>query len=421
MDDDPATSPLEALPDTILYHSILPSLDMISLGLLACCSKRLLRVASSDHLWFPLCRGLGCLLSQQDSEFVGQSPPRPWLSWHQLFCSKQNRRCVECRRYTPYVFTLAWPQFRLCERCEQECPKYALVTEREAKGRYLLTDDELWGLPFKKVCHKRFSVYFFAKVDIERASYGMDAQYENGNEIQCGKKVERKGDFDDTKAQEGCQGNDTSKECTNILDQEIVEDHLHSQFSNIELFEEHSGDQQNSSSDGIESSSRDNQEVSMHKAENMVGRDHRREIRKEHKRQVKAAKREKRNLRSAGVLSFSGSPKSVENVLCKTNLDDEGMLRGVEKVSRYALQSFSPGSASPSANELTDVQNAGKFHKWRSKREHVSASSGGFRQGETIGCNLQWRSKSRSDWVSERDWLEVELGPYGFSALELVP
>eukprot|EP01018_Ginkgo_biloba_P028988 Gb_14755 [translate_table: standard] len=99
-DNTESISRLEALPDALLLHTILPLLDAFDLGRLACCNSRLNRAAVMDHLWYPLLRqnpqfsGPRIEIfhkTNRGSEFAIENPPHPWQTWYQVFCFKQPR------------------------------------------------------------------------------------------------------------------------------------------------------------------------------------------------------------------------------------------------------------------------------------------------------------------------------------------
>ncbi|ERN03011.1 uncharacterized protein LOC18431142 [Amborella trichopoda] len=161
-------SDLERLPESILLHKILSLLQPRELALLSCSASKLRPLAISDELWFPICCKLGLLPKPVKGKL--QQNPYPWRNWHQLFCCKKNVKCIECNGDTPYVFKLTPSPVRLCERCEFMGQKYALATELEAKGRFLLTDVDLQSLPFKEMKLKRMSVYFFLRSSLENTA-----------------------------------------------------------------------------------------------------------------------------------------------------------------------------------------------------------------------------------------------------------
>jgi len=156
------------------------------LARLACCNTRLNKTATADQLWYPLFisnypSGGGLRHHKRynnDPNKGREPPPYPWQMWHQAFYSKQNKRCIKCKEHTPYIFTLLPFRVSLCERCEYTTPKYALVTELEARVRYLLDDEDLHSLPFKKVQIKKFCVYFFLRLDVENIARGTLMQFE---------------------------------------------------------------------------------------------------------------------------------------------------------------------------------------------------------------------------------------------------
>lgn len=427
----PVDCPLDALPDTILLHSILPLLDFSSLGRLACCSLRFSKAAVVDHLWFPICCRFDWRLTQRDwlklmlgtcKGPIVQPPPEPWHSWHQLFCFKQNRRCIECGEHTPYVYTLSSSRFPLCERCEYACPKYVLITELEAKARYLLTDEDLRGLPYKKVCHKRFCVYFFLKTDVELVAFGRGAKM--GHDSRNHEKIIEtdihkdkllshiEGQLDE----QSCSQTVTNVEPNNSIVLNAVKD-VQLQAEGLCISE--LSERPLSNDDAFAISQDSIQGDVQYGSESTLGGDDgericKKEQRKEHKRQVKAAQREKRMFGSTGI---SGSQDK--------NRGDSQKVDGkkVSKVGNTGLvdQNIQRGSgAVQTLVELPGLKKDLKKNKWRTKREHTTAVSP-YGQTETMECNVKWKTKSPSVWVREREWLEVELGPYGLSALELAP
>lgn len=77
----------------------------------------------------------------------------PRMSWRLGFCRRQRLLCVECGQPTRYVFQLLG--CRLCDTCEQQSPKYALVTAREASGRFGMPPSEIHKLQPVPSCNTR--------------------------------------------------------------------------------------------------------------------------------------------------------------------------------------------------------------------------------------------------------------------------
>ena len=237
----------------------------------------------------------------------------------------------------------------------------------EAKQRYLLTDEDLQPLRFKKVGMKRFSVYFFLKSEVESIATRnslQNVQPQTIGEEQRTKNVR----FDPFNA--SChRGNEHGV----FHYEESSSKDIDYGVSKIQIrFEE----------------SHTQEAVAHEDVSHVIFRDvdaekaHKKEIRKEHKRLVKSMKREQRLVKSSNT---SGAHTAISS----SNSINVSSLR-------------------------SNVIQAKVKKKWRTKREHIinmdSNRSPDFAEG---------KSKARSDWIREREWLEIELGPYGISALEL--
>lgn len=402
-----SVSRIEDLPDVLLFNGILPYLDAIDLARLACCNTRLNKTAAADQLWYPIFishyspgGGLRHHKRYNNNPNKGREPPPyPWQTWHQAFCSKQNIRCVECKEHTPYVFTLLPSRVRLCERCEYTTPKYALVTELEARARYLLDDEDLRSLPFKKVQIKKFCVYFFLRSDVEKLAHATLVQFEgrdlsvdrhkeeqnisNAVDTNCSKPSFEA--WDEVDGSSADSGNDY------LDDEALAED-----TSNAMVLTEISKNEM--SLHGSDEPSQDTPFQTLENTEHALNRGEKKALRKEHKRQVKAENREKRMGKKIG------KDPHWEHSFAESGSKNSQFLKEVENVGE----------------NLNTVDRGKVKKKHRSKREHVAASNGAYREDKFLGYNSQLKAKSPSDWVKERDWLEVVLGRYGISALELV-
>jgi len=402
-----SVSRIEDLPDVLLFNGILPHLDGIDLARLACCNTRLNKTAAADQLWYPLFisnypSGGGLRHHKRynnDPNKGREPPPYPWQTWHQAFCSKQNKRCIECKEHTPYVFTLLPFRVSLCERCEYTTPKYALVTELEARARYLLDDEDLHSLPFKKVQIKKFCVYFFLRLDVEKLARGTLMQFEgrdlsmdrhkdeqkisNAVDTSCSKSSFEA--WDEVDGSSADSGNDYLED--EMLAEDTSNAMVLTEISKSEMFLHGSYDP-----------SQDMPVQILGDTEHALNRGEKKALRKEHKRQVKAENREKRMGKKIG-----------KDPHWEHSFADSG-----SKNSKFSKEVENAGE------NLNTIGRSKVKKKHRSKREHVAASNGAYREDKFLGYNSQLKAKSPSDWVKERDWLEVELGRYGISALELV-
>ncbi|GLJ39603.1 hypothetical protein SUGI_0809350 [Cryptomeria japonica] len=363
-------SRLEELPDVLLQQRVLPLLNATDLGRLACCNTRLHTAALADHLWYPLfILHNSSLINRpyRNKKRLSDPPPYPWQSWHQAFCSKQNIRCVECKEHTPYVFTLLPSNVRLCERCEYTCPKYALVTEREARGRYLLDDEDLHNLQYKKVRIRKFYVYLFLRSAVEAISHGKGADFEGRNQFRDKHEEETnecsiEANCSKPRIEAWTEGDGSSSESNKTQDDDdtLAEDVSNTMVSSV----------MNKNEKPLNGSVELKQDMAVQGLENAKhasDREERKALRKEHKRQVKAENREKRLGKKLGK-SPNGEHSCAEN-----SGKNSFHLKEIEN-----------------ADENLSIGDSGKFKKkHRTKRDH------------------------------ERDWLESELGRNGISALEL--
>eukprot|EP00252_Welwitschia_mirabilis_P006229 TRINITY_DN17035_c0_g1_i2.p1 TRINITY_DN17035_c0_g1~~TRINITY_DN17035_c0_g1_i2.p1 ORF type:complete len:385 (-),score=60.35 TRINITY_DN17035_c0_g1_i2:76-1230(-) len=368
-------SGLDDLPDSLLQHVLLPKLDAPDLAMLACCNRRMSRTATVDDLWRPLFNthfNMSFLFRKYYKKVncgEGDPPPCPWPTWHCAFCYQQSIRCVECKEHTPYIFTLSPSHVRLCERCEQASPKYALVTELEAKGVYLLDDDDLRNLPFKVIKIKKTCLYLFLKEAVEELAYKKQKRIEEGRSSDISKEGQVKN---------------------------LISDEMDCSPSSVQTLERHG----ESLSDGSETD-RTNDNVNSSagifvQTDRRTERSDKRAMRKKHKQQVKSENREKRMTKASG--------KDAQNRSTRTNYRS-GCSQFNETKSNIEVE----------MDEKVRIKS-----KHRSKREHVAAASvGAYRGHSFLGYVSQLKTKSPSVWIKEREWLEAELGQNGISALEL--
>eukprot|EP00897_Mesotaenium_endlicherianum_P009298 jgi/Mesen1/8397/ME000468S07834 len=344
----------EQLPLAFIFDRLRQTLDARTLALLSCCNRDIHFVASANGLWEDLCTDKGWVrnicgtkektIGADDDEFFweydedfhtcatavsGAGGREHATSWHALFCSKQNSRCRACATPTQYVFILLPDRPRLCERCEQAIPAYGLISKKEALQRYKLDPEDISGLMRKSIAGRAF----FMRGAVEQAMIAKHGLITSkGKHIVDGLN-EVESESSDQEEDKGCRTGAPQK---------------YTKGEDERLEDEGNSDNSCAASPGNLGKSLD--EV----------REMRRELRKEHKKQVKAANRESRALRSEGLKPHSPSA--------------------------YHLK------ASPKAS------NSSKGRGSRS-REH--------------------RQKQPSEWVKEREWLEEEVGQFGFSALEL--
>eukprot|EP01018_Ginkgo_biloba_P028990 Gb_14753 [translate_table: standard] len=312
-------------------------------------------------------------------------------------------------------------------RCEYTGPKYALVTELEAKGRYLLDDEDLRALPFKKVKIKKFCVYFFLRSSVEKLALAKRLQFEGRYHSGMGKieeeqKIENIVDASCSKftTEAWAEAERNHSGSSGESDNDFFEDGmLAGDVSNIMVLTEES-----KSETSLHTSAEGSQNIFVQTSENTeqgLDREERKALRKEHKRQVKAENREKRMGKRMGKDSPQWELRLAENNW-KNSLylnDSSAGKAGTRTIGSGAGRNTSVEGQNADENLNTDERGKVKKKHRKTKREHVAASNGGYRQEQYLGYNSQLKTKSPSDWVKERHWLEVELGCYGISALEL--
>ncbi|KAH9316017.1 hypothetical protein KI387_024644, partial [Taxus chinensis] len=220
-----------------------------------------------------------------------------------------NIRCVECKEHTPYVFTLLPSNVRLCERCEYTCLKYALVTEREARGRYLLDDEDLRSLQFKKVKIKKFYVYLFLRSSVETLAHGKGTEFEGRDHFRRDKHKKEEKNSNSVKASCG----ESSVEAWDEVDGSSAESNngpddsetLAEDVSNTMVLSE-----MNKNEESLHGSVELSQDIvvqGLENAEHAFDREEKKALRKEHKRQVKAENREKRMGKKLGEKPTRGA------------------------------------------------------------------------------------------------------------------
>ncbi|GAX82899.1 hypothetical protein CEUSTIGMA_g10325.t1 [Chlamydomonas eustigma] len=127
---------LRQLPVALLQNYVLPRLPPKELFCLMVCSKFLQEVVrGSESVWIDLADKRGWTLEEPQ-----------WKN----FSSLQARCCVDCFKPSRYQFVLLG--CRLCERCEHQSRRYALVTHAEAVESMGASEQVLESLPSVHSC-----------------------------------------------------------------------------------------------------------------------------------------------------------------------------------------------------------------------------------------------------------------------------